>query len=88
MLRQANRKHKDMSASQAVVGAAILIEKTLLLRGEPTQITENQGDSELVALFREHYGKLRTGSTPATPLQLPDATTTPSAPLESQEPPY
>lgn len=86
-VRVAMHKLPEASAAQAAVIAGIATEKMLLLRGEPTQITEHQ-DSELLAALRATYGQARA----AAPIPLPDATTTqpqplPAAPAE-QEPPF
>lgn len=87
-------KVDQMSASAAVMAAAIMTDKMLLLRGEATNITEHRDDSREEAL-RERYGRLTSArsappptpisyvvSPPTTPAPiLADCSTPPSEPL-------
>ena len=55
LLEHADDKYDQMHPSQAIVGAAILIDKVSKLRGEATQVVEHRDDSRR-AKFRERYG--------------------------------
>ncbi len=71
MLRQANRKVKDMGGAAATLSACQLIDKARLIRGEATAITQHQSDARIEAL-EAVYGKLRAA------IPITDATTIPA----------
>ncbi len=56
LLEHADENYERMHPSQAIVGAAILIDKIAVLRGEATQVIEHRDDSRQAELDARYGG--------------------------------